>query len=614
MAQRIVGLDVGSWSVKAMVLESSLRKMSFVGFREHHLPVDANGQALPDELAAAVKATIGDLDVDIVSTAVPGVQVLTREVRLPFSDAKRIAPVLGFQLESLLPRPIETVVYDWHVLKKDAEGATLLCPAADKAWLQGWLSELKAGGAEPRYVTLTSLALGQLGAHLSMDAGDRPWAIIDMGHRSTQITLVRQGRVEAFRTLARGGHHVTQAIARALGVSYADAEHAKHSQVSLVGDEAHSPLARAAGQALEPLFRDIKLTIDAFAERDVGRIAEVLLMGGGARLPGIEPLLAKMLDMPTSTPHLAGAIWDEVRRNATVPEIGLAAAALALEHVAEGDHRVNFQRGGGGFGDLGALRAKAGWIAAFLAVALVLFFVRKQIRIGTLKDQQTQLVARLDEHAKKVLDETIPAGKEGVDRFKYMQALVTAPPESEIEQVYPGATAFRSFYDMTKVLGTLNAAAAPPEPEPLEPGDDPDPDPPAPVEAPADRKQIELQSVMFDLKTGTITGIGYDIGTIEGFASKLRQNPCFKKVDLKDTKKTTRNPVRASWLDFTLKLEIKCDPKLGAPATATASAGTPASDKADKLDKPEGGDKLPSGDKATTPKPAVPVKPTTEGK
>jgi len=591
MAQKIIGLDIGSWSVKATVLESSLRRVTLTGFREHHLPVDANGQTLPGELAASLRATMAGLDADVVATAIPGVQVLTRELTLPFSDDKRIAPVLGFQLESLLPRPIDTVIYDWHVLEKKPDGARLLCPAADKVWLEGWLAEVKAGGVEPRYVTLSALAAQHLAPHLSVDAGDRPWVLIDMGHRSTQLTLVRNGRVEAFRTLSRGGHHVTQAIGRALGVGYTDAEHAKHSQVSLAGAAAHGPLAQAAGQALEPLFREIKVTLDRFnsppadgaASRE--RVSEVVLVGGAARLPGVDALLARMLGIPVAPPRPNGPIWEQVRKAPDLLDLGLSSVGLALEHVAESEHRVNFRRGGSSFGDLGALRAKAGWIAAFLALALVLFFVKKQLRASTLEDQQGQLVARLDSYAKEVALPPVAKNLEPAARFNAIKTIVTKPPESEVEHVYPGMTAFRIFFEVTKTQHSINAKAIPPEPEPPDPEDpDPIPTPPTPTVEPADRRQIELSGFQADLKSATISGIGYDIGTIEELAAKLRDHPCFKKVDLKETRKTTRHPTRPAWLDFTLKLEVKCEPK-SAPAPATATAG--GADKAT----PAGGEK-----------------------
>ena len=86
MAQRIIGLDIGSWSVKAMVMESSLRRLSFVELREHHVPTDALGAPLPGALGPAVRAVLQGVDSDVLTAGVPGVQVLMREVTLPFGE------------------------------------------------------------------------------------------------------------------------------------------------------------------------------------------------------------------------------------------------------------------------------------------------------------------------------------------------------------------------------------------------------------------------------------------------------------------------------------------------------------------------------------------------
>ena len=46
MAQTVIGLDVGTWSIKAAALESTLRGFSLVEVAEHHLPRGADGALL----------------------------------------------------------------------------------------------------------------------------------------------------------------------------------------------------------------------------------------------------------------------------------------------------------------------------------------------------------------------------------------------------------------------------------------------------------------------------------------------------------------------------------------------------------------------------------------
>lgn len=614
MAQRIIGLDVGSWSVKAMVMESSLRRMSFVELREHHVPTDALGSPLPGALGPAIKAILEGLDVDVLTAGVPGVQVLMRELMLPFGDEKRVAPVLGFQLESLLPRPLETVVHDWHLLKKGPEGAQILCPAADKQWLEGWLAEVRAGGAEPRHLTLSMLAMDNLVPHLT-GLGDKPVAVIDLGHRSTQVTVLKDGKVEAVRALSRGGHQVTQALARALGVAYADAEHIKHHELDLSGDaprgvdpREHERRVRVAAQALEPILRELKMTLDAIAAQKLrgghesAALGGIVLCGGMSRLMGLPALLERLLGAPLLPVEPRGPIWETTVARAEALDIGLPAAALALEHMADTDpHRVNLRRGEMALGsDFGALRAKAGWIAAFLAVLLVVFFVRKVMRVSTLEEQEKILAARLDEYAGETLDETPDAELDVRTRFDTMLEMVQSPPGSETSEVYPAMTAFKILYEVTRIQKALNdeaartaTAATAGEDEEEETDEFGLPKPPkAPAAAGGaegaeavpvvEKRQVELNSFAADLKSAaagqaTLTGSAFDIVTVESFASQLRQYPCFKKVDRQETRKTS-NPNHPNWTDFTIKIEVKCDVSEEAPR-AEAGERAKAADK-----------------------------------
>lgn len=595
MAQRIIGLDIGSWSIKAMVMESSLRRVSFVDLREHHLPVDAHGMPLPGELSAAVRAVLAGLDVDVLTIGVPGVQVLLRELTLPFGDDKRVSPVLGFQLESLLPRPIETMVYDWHVLEKGPDGAQLLCAAADKEWFEGWLAELREGGAEPRHLTLSTLAIDNLTPHIEVpQASEGPVAVIDLGHRSTQVTLLEGGKVKAIRALARGGHQVTQALARTLGLAYADAEHIKHHELDLSGalppgvdaDE-HAHRIAIAARALEPILRELKMTVAALTRnREQGaitadtRLAGVVLCGGMSRLPGIAVLIERLLAAPMIDIGLVGPIWERLAvgegpegpraSGAELTDVGLVPAALALEHVRDSDpHRINIRHGSMALSsDFGALRARAGLIAAFIALLLVIFFVRKAIRVSTLSDQEELLAARLDEYEEQTLGTKPDHEIDTKLRFEMVRDMVLTPPGSETDEVYPTMTAFNIFYEATRIqkvfndeaarVAAENAAGDEEEPEASEPGDEEEGEKSEP-----EKHQVELSLFSADLKSAQtgqakLVGVAYDIVTVEAFVDKLGEHPCFEKVDQQDAPKNS-NPEHPGWESFQLKITVKCE-------------------------------------------------------
>lgn len=593
MAQTIIGLDIGSWAVKAVVVESTLRKTQLTGFHSHHLPGDASGGALEGGVEAAVAATVHATGGEMITAAVPGAWVLTREVTLPFSDDKRIQSVLGFQLESTLPLPLADMVYDYQLLRTDEDGSHLLCSVIDRKRLEEWLATVKAGGADPRYVTATSLAVGLLLPHLEVQTAGRTVALVDMGHRSTNVTLVRDGRVDGVRTIARGGHQLTAALAAGLELDYAEAEAVKHDGVRFDGyvppgtsDSEHSQRARLVARALEPLLREVRVTIHAYTERTGHAVEGVELFGGTSQLPGVDALLARVLDVEVRRPQPTGELWQTMPATDLVA-LGLPALALALRNVADSSkHRVNFRQGDNAFtSDFGLLREKAVWIGVFVVLLAALFFGRQYFRVGLLESQEARLAAQLDGFSTDLFGEPF-AGKEPIDRFELAKLAVETPPSAD-ESLYPAMTAFKVLFDLSELQASFNGITVAEDGEHEEfndPEADPEEEPePGVHDAGAghggadQKKQIELDSVNIDVKgtssdaqTATISGTGPDVVTIEGFRRKLAEHPCFRKVEQQgDTKNSNKRP---DWKEFTLKIDIRCA-KPEEAAAGVAEAG-----------------------------------------
>jgi len=564
MAQRIIGLDVGSWSIKAVALESSLRRSQLVEHREHHIPTDPRGGAMEGGVEAAIAATLRGLDTDALIAAVPGDWVLTRELTLPFTVDKRIQTVLGFQLEGLLPRSLDEMVYDYQVLRTSEEGGDLLCPAVDRGRLEGWLATLKAGGADPRVLTTTTLAAEQVLPHLDLDTEGRTAALVDIGHRTTNIAVVRDGRVEAIRTINRGGHQLTVALMEGLGVDYGQAEHLKHTAVRFDGhlppgaDEVeHAKHARLVARALEPLLREIRMTLHAHGERLDQRVEEVALYGGTSLLPGVADVLAQVLGAPVRLARPRGPLWERLDADDHVMAVGVSAAALALRQVVDSaTHRVNFRQGTLAYeSDFRAYRSKFVWIGVFVALLLAIAFGRMFFQIKVLEGQEAQLVAQLDTFSERLLGETFDAP--APQRFTQVRNRVESPSLSVAQTLYPSMTAFKAFFAVTDILEGFNESA-----EAAEDGT---------------KKQIELSAVSVDVrpadnKAATVTGVAFDVVVIEGFRRELERHTCFTRAQQQGGTTNVTFGKRQGWREFTLKVDIRC-PRPGEGAGEVTADG-----------------------------------------
>ena len=124
MAQTVIGLDIGSWSIKAAIFDSTLRAFSLVDVIEHRVPRTPDGTPADTSLRDLVRATLRSVDdYDALATSIAGGRVLSRELELPFSDERRIRSVLGFQLEGKLPGDLDSLVYDYSLIEEDEESA-----------------------------------------------------------------------------------------------------------------------------------------------------------------------------------------------------------------------------------------------------------------------------------------------------------------------------------------------------------------------------------------------------------------------------------------------------------------------------------------------------------
>ncbi len=98
---RILGLDLGSYSVKGMLTEVTLRGAQIRGFGE----VRRGEKQLTEALRALLDQLFPPqaLHRDQVVTSLPGQSLVTHLLTLPFTESKQIEAALPFEVEGQLP-------------------------------------------------------------------------------------------------------------------------------------------------------------------------------------------------------------------------------------------------------------------------------------------------------------------------------------------------------------------------------------------------------------------------------------------------------------------------------------------------------------------------------
>src|SRR5262245_49079186 len=152
MAHLICGIDLGAFSVKFAFLDVGFRQTTLRGFLETAVPV---GDApLIERQAEAVREGFAQAREATPYLAVPGDQLSVRVLQLPFTDARKIEQVVGYELEGQIVHALEDVVFDHLVVgttgEGDGEGSTVLAAAAKRDDIAALIAANEAQGTHPR--------------------------------------------------------------------------------------------------------------------------------------------------------------------------------------------------------------------------------------------------------------------------------------------------------------------------------------------------------------------------------------------------------------------------------------------------------------------------------
>jgi len=268
---------------------------------------------------------------DMVAVGMPGDTYLYRVFEMPFSDQRKIAAVVANQLADDIPWELEDVVFDHYALT--APAGKVLAVAARSAEVEHLLEQLAALEIEPRTLPPAPLAYGQLIRNLEPDL---PVLVVDMGHRRTNVSFMQAGRPLAARTISRGGHQITEAFQQAFHLSYHEAEQVKEQRAfvppgeSLEGlDQVAQSIATVTRESLEPLARELRMTVGLFAGQLGLRPERVFLCGGTSLLHGVDQLVAAELQLPCERLNLS-AVEDFQVSNVTEDGQAIGALSMAL--------------------------------------------------------------------------------------------------------------------------------------------------------------------------------------------------------------------------------------------------------------------------------------------
>jgi general secretion pathway protein L len=401
MLKNVLGLDLGSHTLKAVELRQTLRGLEPVQLRVH--PRSDPETPLAEVLQRFLR--MHQLPTDHVACALPSDRLSSRRLEFPFRDRKRLTPAVPFEVEGQIPFDLDDVIIDWEIVggeRNHAEVAATLAPRREVSALLAGLQEAKC---DPRVVEAEGLVLGNL-VHFFDLPGTR--LLVDVGHRKTTLCLLRDETPIAARSIPVGGASLTQAIAKDRSWSLEDAERAKcEDGVFHLGFNSASPGAVAI---LDQLAREIVRTLESL-EAVIGgppesQVSAITLMGGSARLLRIDEYLSERTGIPAGRLSFPPEASGSALVAGGDPVLFAPAIALALRATSESKTRMNFRQDEFSYRtDLRRMFGKDMRPAAVMAGCAVLLM---GVSAATGVSVESRRTSRLEAEVSRLYSEAIP--------------------------------------------------------------------------------------------------------------------------------------------------------------------------------------------------------------
>lgn len=302
-----IGLDLSDLSIKAVQLNKIRDKVKVQSVGKIHLPpgVLSDGEITDKEaIKKAIKELIdnpqfGKFSTDEVVACLPESKTFIKliEVEKTPNDLKH---TIESEIEKHVPMAINEIYYDWEIIEDLRDRQLILVGAAPQ-----YLVNQYTGLLDEAKLSVVALEMEPIAVCRSLLAEENPkyngefnqnYAIIDIGSKSTCMTVYSRNTVLFTISMPISGEEITQKISKILQIDRDQAEKAKII-CGLDEGKADGIIKDILSDTIKELVDKIQESIEFYNHHfpSWGPLNKIYICGGGANINNLDRIIREKL-------------------------------------------------------------------------------------------------------------------------------------------------------------------------------------------------------------------------------------------------------------------------------------------------------------------------------
>jgi type IV pilus assembly protein PilM len=343
--KNLVGVDIGSSSVKAVELQGKTGNLQLVSLGYENLQPDSivDGQIMELNDVSNVITNIfreHQIKTDRIAAGVSGHSVIVKNIVVPQMSADELEESIEWHAEEHIPFDIADVSLDYQVTGSSPDALQVLMAACKRDKIANVKQAIQLAGKQPAIIDVDAFALQNCYEANYQPQPGQVVALLNIGAATMNINILSGNKSVFTRDVSVGGNQYTALLQKELDLNFEQAEAVKRGLPAPDGQEVRD-FEQMLETASDILALEISKTMDfyrATAEDGDGNVQKILISGGGSKLIGLSDYLAKRFEIPVEVLNPFRQIKVDARRfdpdymREVVPEMAIA-VGLALRGV-----------------------------------------------------------------------------------------------------------------------------------------------------------------------------------------------------------------------------------------------------------------------------------------